>query len=221
MSSLRTSNQPAQAPMMKQAKKPRLSSRNSCPKRSVELFPPFGYTANSDLARCWPLPESLTLTTESSTEASVALCCSKLSINIMQEQKKKELEELNAMLAEMGVAPKESDAGAEGTAPTGKKKKKKEKAAVRDGNATSVNGNGVAPAEQPKAEDPSSEQPQQESIEVLSDRCTWHVPQAESAVCVCANSNSKQCHAVQLTIGHLVCKHCHSVSAYCVQLHAA
>lgn len=122
-------------------------------------------------------------------------------ICIMQEQKKKELEELNAMLAEMGVAPKESDAGAEGTAPTGKKKKKKEKAAVRDSNATAVNGNGVAPAEQPKAEaeEPSSAQPQQESIEVLNDRCTLHVPRAESC-CLCSCIQ-------QHTALHMQCKH--------------
>lgn len=83
----------------------------------------------------------------------------------MQEQKKKELEELNAMLAEMGVAPKESDTETAGTATAGKKKKKRDKAAVKDSSAT--NGNGVAPAEQPKAEEPTSEQSQQEPIEVL------------------------------------------------------
>lgn len=83
----------------------------------------------------------------------------------MQEQKKKELEELNAMLAEMGVAPKEAEADAGGTATSGKKKKKKDKAAVKENAATAVNGNGVAPSEQPKAEQPSSEQTQ-ESIEV-------------------------------------------------------
>ena len=84
----------------------------------------------------------------------------------MQEQKKKELEELNAMLAEMGVAPKEAEADAGGTAPSGKKKKKKDKAAVKENAATAVNGNGVAPNEQPKAEQPSSEETK-ESIEVL------------------------------------------------------
>lgn len=101
----------------------------------------------------------------------------------MQEQKKKELEELNAMLAEMGVAPKESDAANEGAAAIGKKKKKKEKAAVKDSSATTLNGNGVAPAEQPKAEEPSSEQPQQESIEVLIDTgCCTSCPSANLSV---------------------------------------
>lgn len=93
----------------------------------------------------------------------------------MQEQKKKELDELNAMLAEMGVAPKESDSETGGTAPAGKKKKKKDKAAVKDSSATIVNGNGVAPAEQPKAEEPISEQPQQESIEVLLHTGSLHI----------------------------------------------
>jgi len=90
----------------------------------------------------------------------------KLLVLLLQEQKKKELEELNAMLAEMGVAPKEAESDAGGTAPSGKKKKKKDKAAVKENAATAVNGNGVAPNEQPKAEQPSSEQTQ-ESIEVL------------------------------------------------------
>ena len=90
----------------------------------------------------------------------------------MQEQKKKELEELNAMLAEMGVAPKESDPETAGTATAGKKKKKRDKAAVKESNAT--NGNGVAPAEQPKAEEPTSEQPQQEPIEVLLITVCFH-----------------------------------------------
>ena len=85
---------------------------------------------------------------------------------VLQEQKKKELEELNAMLAEMGVAPKEAESDAGGTVPSGKKKKKKDKAAVKENAATAVNGNGVAPNEQPKAEQPSSEETQ-ESIEVL------------------------------------------------------
>ncbi len=91
---------------------------------------------------------------------------------LLQEQKKKELEELNAMLAEMGVAPKEAEADAGGTAPSGKKKKKKDKAAVKENAATAVNGNGVAPNEQPKVEQPSSEETQ-ESIEV----CFANLPQ--------------------------------------------
>lgn len=101
-----------------------------------------------------------------------AASCSTFSACITQEQKKKELEELNAMLAEMGVAPKESDAETAGTATAGKKKKKRDKAAVKDSSAT--NGNGVAPAEQPKAEEPSSEQPQQEPIEVLLTTVCFH-----------------------------------------------
>ncbi len=88
---------------------------------------------------------------------------------MLQEQKKKELDELNAMLAEMGVAPKESDADGTATAPTGKKKKKKDKAAVKENAATAVNG--AAPAEQPKPEEPASEQTQEESIQV---RTTCH-----------------------------------------------
>ena len=84
----------------------------------------------------------------------------------MQEQKKKELEELNAMLAEMGVAPKESDGENATTAPSGKKKKRKDKAVVKDTSAPVVNGNGIAPEEHPKADD-APEQPQQESIEVV------------------------------------------------------
>ncbi len=99
-----------------------------------------------------------------------SLPCDKVLIKslllLLQEQKKKELEELNAMLAEMGVAPKEAESDAGGTAPSGKKKKKKDKAAVKENAATAVNGNGVAPNEQPKAEQPSSEETQ-ESIEVL------------------------------------------------------
>ena len=90
----------------------------------------------------------------------------KLLLLLLQEQKKKELEELNAMLTEMGVAPKEAESDAGGTAPSGKKKKKKDKAAVKENAATAVNGNGVAPNEQPKAEQPSSEETQ-DSIEVL------------------------------------------------------
>ena len=81
-----------------------------------------------------------------------------------QEQKKKELEELNAMLAEMGVAPKEND-GETGTAPVGKKKKKKDKAAGKEQLATAANGNGVV-QEESKHEEPSAEQSQEEPIEV-------------------------------------------------------
>ncbi len=68
----------------------------------------------------------------------------KLLVLLVQEQKKKELEELNAMLAEMGVAPKEAESDAGGTAPSGKKKKKKDKAAVKENAGTAVNGNGSA-----------------------------------------------------------------------------
>lgn len=109
-----------------------------------------------------------------STDDAAMSCCSKVSAHIMQEQKKKELEELNTMLAEMGVAPKESDSETAGTAPAGKKKKRKDKAAVKDSSATIVNGNGVAPAEQLKAEEPTSEQPQQESVEVLLNTSCLH-----------------------------------------------
>lgn len=79
------------------------------------------------------------------------------------------------MLAEMGVAPKEDDADG-GTAPASKKKKKKDKAAVKENAATAVNGNGVAPNEQPKAEQPSSEQAQ-ESIEVWQQTMKRFFPQ--------------------------------------------
>ena len=74
------------------------------------------------------------------------------------------------MLAEMGVAPKESDSEAAGTVPAGKKKKKKDKTAVKDSSETIVNGNGAS-AKEPKADEPSPEQPQQESIEVLLHVC--------------------------------------------------
>ena len=131
-------------------------------------------------------------------------------MRIVQEQKKKELEELNAMLAEMGVAPKESDTGTEGTAPSGKKKKKKEKAAVRESSAATVNGNGVAPAEQPKAEEPSSEQPQQESIEVLianascTSACTWD---RLSCFFFYISSHLSHCKHSQPRVRHLLFKH--------------
>lgn len=46
MSNLRMNNQQAPAPMMKQAKKPQLSSKNSCPKRSVELFLQCGHVVD-------------------------------------------------------------------------------------------------------------------------------------------------------------------------------
>lgn len=108
---------------------------------------------------------------------------SKQAFQLAQEQKKKELEELNAMLAEMGVAPKESDGENATTAPAGKKKKKKDKAAVKDTNTPVVNGNGVAPEEQPRAEEPASEQPQQESIEVtLKGICKVPISQPSHAI---------------------------------------
>ena len=85
----------------------------------------------------------------------------------MQEQKKKELEELNATLAELGLAPKEADADtAEPAATTSKKKKKKDKSAAKDGETAAANGNGVAPVQQDKPVEEEQNQPPAEVIEV-------------------------------------------------------
>ena len=94
---------------------------------------------------------------------------------LLQEQKKKELEELNAMLAELGVAPKEADGQGAETAPTaGKKKKKKDKSAAKDGDTAAskdgepatANGNGVAPVPLSKPTEEEQNQPPEPAIEV-------------------------------------------------------
>lgn len=176
MNNLRMRNQQPLALMMRQARKLLLSSRNSFPKRSEHhirvafsawLMLPF-WLQRSTRHSCRGSHFGFLMTLQY-LDAPHPLC------PLLQEQKKKELDELNAMLAEMGVAPKESDSETAGTAPAGKKKKKKDKAAVKDSSATIVNGNGVALAEHPKAEEPVSEQPQQESIEVLLHTACLHI----------------------------------------------
>lgn len=92
----------------------------------------------------------------------------------MQERKKKELDELNATLAELGLVPKDSEAsgvegaaGAEAAAATGKKKKKKDKSAAKDAETAAVNGNGVAPVQQSTpVEEPQNGQEDAPVIEV-------------------------------------------------------
>lgn len=109
----------------------------------------------------------------------VSLSCIKqdvTSLAHLQEQKKKELEELNAMLAELGVAPKETDGQGAEPAATGKKKKKKDKSAVKDsetaatkdGETAAANGNGVAPVQQSQPAEEEQNQPLEPVIEVSS-----------------------------------------------------
>lgn len=70
------------------------------------------------------------------------------------------------MLAELGVEPKQEDAGtADSATTTGKKKKKKDKALAKDGETVVANGNGAAPVQQSKPDEQQNEPPA-EVIEV-------------------------------------------------------